>query len=117
MAQDSFAGLVISKSFAHVISAKLRLTFLVGLLSRWKEYASGDHSGGNKQLRNLGAGYIEKNFQYSILEIFDMNKSPKEIIDREHWWMDTLGSVRRNNDEVPHGYNSVAERENSDQHE
>ena len=88
-----------------------------GLLSRWKEYASGDHSGGNKQLRNLGAGYIEKNFQYSILEIFDMNKSPKEIIDREHWWMDTLGSVRRNNDEVPHGYNSVAERENSDQHE
>ena len=72
---------------------------------------------GNKQLRNLGAGYIEKNFQYSILEIFDMNKSPKEIIDREHWWMDTLGSVRRNNDEVPHGYNSVAERENSDQHE
>lgn len=30
MAQDSFAGLVISKSFAHVISAKLRLTFLVG---------------------------------------------------------------------------------------
>ena len=75
------------------------------------------HSGGNKQLRNLGAGYIEKNFQYSILEIFDMNKSPKEIIDREHWWMDTLGSVRRNNDEVPHGYNSVAERENSDQHE
>ncbi len=72
---------------------------------------------GNKQLRNLGAGYIEKNFQYSIPEIFDMNKSPKEIIDREHWWMDTLGSVRRNNDEVPHGYNSVAERENSDQHE
>lgn len=72
---------------------------------------------GNKQLRNLGAGYIEKNFQYSILEIFDMNKSPKEIIDREHWWMDILGSVRRNNDEVPHGYNSVAERENSDQHE
>lgn len=46
-----------------------------------------------------------------------MNKSPKEVIDREHWWMDTLGSVRRNNDEVPHGYNSVAERENSDQHE
>lgn len=73
------------------------------------------HSG-NKQLRNLGAGYIEE-LQYSILEIFDMNKSPKEIIDREHWWMDTLGSVRRNNDEVPHGYNSVAERENSDQHE
>ena len=101
----------------YVGSAYSRKGASHGLLSRWKEYASGDHSGGNKQLRNLGAGYIEKNFQYSILEIFDMNKSPKEIIDREHWWMDTLGSVRRNNDEVPHGYNSVAERENSDQHE
>lgn len=101
----------------YVGSAYSRKGASHGLLSRWKEYASGDHSGGNKQLRNLGAGYIEKNFQYSILEIFDMNKSPKEIIDRKHWWMDTLGSVRRNNDEVPHGYNSVAERENSDQHE
>lgn len=101
----------------YVGSAYSRKGASHGLLSRWKEYASGDHSGGNKQLRNLGAGYIEKNFQYSILEIFDMNKSPKEIIDREHRWMDTLGSVRRNNDEVPHGYNSVAERENSDQHE
>ena len=55
-----------------------------GLLSRWEEYASGDHSGGNKQLRKLGAGYIEDNFQYSILEIFDMHKPAKEIIDREH---------------------------------
>ena len=101
----------------YVGSAYSRKGASHGLLSRWKEYASGDHSGGNKQLRNLGAGYIEKNFQYAILAIIDMHKSPKEIIDREHWWMDTLGSVRRNNDEVPHGYNSVAERENSDQHE
>ena len=46
----------------YVGSAYSRKGASHGLLSRWKEYASGDHSGGNKQLRNLGAGYIEKNF-------------------------------------------------------
>ena len=99
----------------YVGSAYSRKGATHGLLSRWEEYASGDHSGGNKQLRKLGAGYIEDNFQYSILEIFDMHKPAKEIIDREHWWMDTLGSVRRDDDVVPHGYNSVAERDNDDQ--
>ena len=84
-----------------------------GLLSRWMEYVYGDHSGGNKRLKELGAQYIEDNFQYSILEIFDMNASPKSIIDREHWWMDTLGSVYHSDDEQPHGYNSVAERSNN----
>ena len=96
----------------YVGSAYSRKGAAHGLLSRWEEYASGDHSGGNKQLEKLGAGYIERNFQYSILEIFDMNKSPEEIIHREHWWMDTLESVRRDDDEVPHGYNSIPEREN-----
>ena len=42
-----------------------------------------------------------------------MNASPKSIIDREHWWMDTLGSVYHSDDEQPHGYNSVAERSNN----
>ena len=84
-----------------------------GLLSRWSEYAYGDHSGGNKRLKELGAKYIVDNFQYSILEIFDMRALPKDIINREHWWMDTLSSVYHSEDEHPHGYNSVAER-NSD---
>lgn len=84
-----------------------------GLLSRWSEYAYGDHSGGNKRLKELGVKYIEDNFQYSILEIFDMRALPKDIINREHWWMDTLGSVYHSEDEHPHGYNSVTER-NSD---
>ncbi|WP_199912579.1 MULTISPECIES: GIY-YIG nuclease family protein [unclassified Actinomyces] len=82
-----------------------------GLLSRWSAYADGDHSGGNKRLQELSPEYIEQNFQYSILEIFDMHATAKDIIHREHWWMDTLGSVYRSEDDEPHGYNSVPERE------
>ncbi|RAX22112.1 GIY-YIG nuclease family protein [Actinomyces sp. Z5] len=82
-----------------------------GLLSRWSEYACGDHSGGNKRLRELSPEYIEQNFQYSILEIFDMHATAKDIIHREHWWMDTLGSVYYPDSRSPHGYNSVPERE------
>ncbi|WP_147680445.1 GIY-YIG nuclease family protein [Actinomyces ruminicola] len=82
-----------------------------GLLSRWSAYADGDHSGGNKRLQELSPEYIEQNFQYSILEIFDMHATKEDIIHREHWWMDTLGSVYRSEDDTPHGYNSVPERE------
>lgn len=83
-----------------------------GLLSRWAEYANGDFSGGNKNLKDLGAEYIHSSFQYSILEIFDMRVKASEIIRREHWWMDTLDSVRYHRDgAIPHGYNTVRERE------
>ena len=85
-----------------------------GLLSRWRDYAFGDHSGGNAHLKELGAKYIEDNFQYSILEIFNMATLPQDIIQREHWWMDTLSSVYRSKADMPHGYNSVAEREADD---
>lgn len=81
-----------------------------GLLSRWEEYVSGDHTGGDALLRQLvaehGAGYIEKTFQYSILDIFDPRTSDRTVIEREHWWMDTLSSVRNDDASVPHGYNS-----------
>lgn len=82
-----------------------------GLLSRWQEYVGGDHTGGNARLKSLSPEYIEENFEYSILEIFDMHASPRDIIHREHWWMDTLSSVYRTSTSHPHGYNSVRERE------
>ena len=83
-----------------------------GLLSRWSEYAwSDDHAGGNKRLKDLGPKYIEDNFQYSILEVFDRRTASDAVIRREHWWMDTLGSVYSS--ESPYGYNSVREREES----
>ena len=81
-----------------------------GLLSRWQEYAQGDHTGGNKLLKDLvaeqGVSYIEEHFQYSILDIFDPRVADRTIIEREHWWMDTLGSVRNEKADHPHGYNS-----------
>lgn len=81
-----------------------------GLLSRWQEYAQGDHTGGNKLLKDLvteqGVSYIEEHFQYSILDIFDPRVADRTVIEREHWWMDTLGSVRNEKADHPHGYNS-----------
>ncbi|WEV59641.1 GIY-YIG nuclease family protein [Bifidobacterium sp. ESL0728] len=83
-----------------------------GLLHRWEEYVDGDHTGGNKQLKKLvanqpeGKKYIEDNFQYSILDIFDSKTSDQQVIDREHWWMETLSSIYNENDECPHGYNT-----------
>lgn len=76
-------------------------------------YASGDFTGGNLQLNKLvereGAGYIEKNFEYLILEIFDLRATSNDVIRREHWWMDTLWSVYSK--ESPFGYHSQRERE------
>ena len=68
-----------------------------GLLSRWSEYAYGDHSGGNKRLKELGVKYIEDNFQYSILEIFDMRALPKDIINRSigGWTLSVLCTIAK----------------------
>lgn len=85
----------------------------VGLLSRWRDYAGGDHTGGNALLKKIphAKDHIERYFQYSILEVFDMKTDAKEIVAREHWWMNALSSIRKGEDEGPggnhpHGYNS-----------
>ena len=74
---------------------------------------SGDHTGGNTLLKELvaehGAGYIEKYFQYSILDIFDPRVPNRAVIEREHWWMDTLSSVRKDHSSDSHGYNSPSQ--------
>lgn len=81
-----------------------------GLLRRWRDYANGDHTGGNARLRRLveekGPHYIEDNFQYSILETFDMREKDDVVINREHWWMKTLSSVYDPESLDAHGYNS-----------
>ena len=81
----------------YVGSAYSRSGKSKGLLSRWTEYTEGDHTGGNQKLRELvareGKEYIANNFVYSVLEIFDRRATSNEVINREHWWMDTLGSV------------------------
>ncbi len=75
-----------------------------GLWQRWVQYANGDHTAGNCDLISLvqkqGKEYIEENFQYSILEIFDTRVDFDNVISpREDFWKRVLDS--RNN-----GYNS-----------
>ncbi|MDK6280954.1 hypothetical protein QP183_26020, partial [Escherichia coli] len=68
---------------------------------------------GNQKLQELvareGKEYIANNFVYSVLEIFDRRATSNELINREHWWMDTLGSVY--SEKSPFGYNSQTARE------
>lgn len=101
-----------SNGWHYVGSAYSRKGSEQGLLSRWQDYAGEDPGGGNDLLEKLSPEYIKKNFQYSILEIFDRRAKQNDIIQREHWWMNTLGSVYT--DEAPFGYNSSAERSPKD---
>lgn len=69
-----------------------------GIWQRWASYAKVSNlTGGNKtfeELKNRGANYIIDNFTYSILEIFDMRTSKKEIIQREEFWKRVFQSVK-----------------------
>lgn len=88
-----------------------------GLLSRWEDYAGGDHTGGNLLLRELvrreGPEYIERYFRYSILEIFDLDTSNRCIINREHHWMSVVDSIYDPEAAHPHGYNSKLQWNNT----
>ena len=65
------------------------------LLDRWATYIDSG-SGGNIRLeeikkdRNKGLDYIQKYFQYSILENFYKNTDDRYILERESWWKDVL---------------------------
>ena len=64
----------------------------VGVWQRWSIYANTGH-GGNKQLRALlnenGDDY-KLNFQFSLLEVCDINSGAEFIISRECHWKDIL---------------------------
>lgn len=64
----------------------------VGLWQRWSAYAATGH-GGNKELRKLlrehGDSYAN-NFQYSIVEVCDINASSEYILSRECHWKSVL---------------------------
>lgn len=63
-----------------------------GIWQRWAAYANNGH-GGNKDLRALlklkGADYA-KYFQFSILEVIDLNANEKHVLSRESHWKDVL---------------------------
>ncbi len=69
-----------------------------GLWSRLSEYVHKDHSGGNKGLKKLvsekGPEYIEKNFQYGVLEVFDLKTNPNVVIEREKFWKQQLNTMQ-----------------------
>ena len=65
------------------------------LLARWGNYVINGH-GGNVGLLELvqrkGFEYIQKYFQYSILENYNAKIDDKIVLNRESWWKETLGS-------------------------
>jgi len=69
-----------------------------GLWGRWCEYAKVAH-GGNKELRRLlknqpvgdGPPY-ENNFLYGILETADLRSTKEDVIERESFWKELLGT-------------------------
>jgi len=65
------------------------------LLQRWRNYVSNGH-GGNKDLIELvadkGFEYVKSNFTYSILENYNSRVAKDFILNREQWWMKTLGT-------------------------
>ncbi len=64
-----------------------------GIWQRWSVYVKNGH-GGNKELRNLlhNREYHVDNFQYSLLEVCDLNSSDEYIIAREIHWKTVLRS-------------------------
>jgi hypothetical protein len=67
-----------------------------GIWNRWVSYATTGH-GGNKELKRLlqtnGYDYIHKHFQFSILEVCDLNTNNGYVIKRESHWKDVLRSI------------------------
>ena len=51
---------------------------------RWKDYIA-NGNGGNIELKSLDFEYIQKNFRYSILEIYKSATDDDAILERESW--------------------------------
>lgn len=64
----------------------------IGIWQRWSSYAQTGH-GGNKELRKIlelnGQNHVQ-NFQFSILEVCDLNTSNEFILGRESHWKTVL---------------------------
>ena len=63
-----------------------------GIWQRWMNYALTGH-GGNIEIEQVlalhGLGYTS-NFQYSILEIADLNATEEYLVERESYWKEAL---------------------------
>lgn len=65
-----------------------------GIWQRWVSYSSKGH-GGNKELKalieNSPSEYVF-NFQYSVLEVCDLNANNEYVISRENHWKEVIRS-------------------------
>jgi len=59
------------------------------ILGRWRAYVRNGH-GGNIGLRGLTFEHIQRNFRYSILDIYKSTTDDQIIIERENWWKEVL---------------------------
>jgi hypothetical protein len=59
------------------------------ILGRWKAYIR-TGNGGNDGLKSLTLDYIQRNFKYSILDIYKSSTNDQVIIERESWWKEVL---------------------------
>jgi hypothetical protein len=59
------------------------------ILGRWNSYIRSGH-GENVALKNIPFEYIQKNFEYSILDIFKSTIDDITVINREVWWKSVL---------------------------
>lgn len=63
-----------------------------GIWQRWVNYAENGH-GGNKEIKNLlnEKGYFHANhFQFSIVEVCDVDSRPEDVIEKENHWKEVL---------------------------
>lgn len=56
---------------------------------RWKDYIA-NGNGGNIELKSFDFEYVQKNFRYSILEIYKSTTDDDAILERESWWKELL---------------------------
>ncbi|HEX9828317.1 MAG TPA: GIY-YIG nuclease family protein [Flavobacteriaceae bacterium] len=63
--------------------------------NRWSEYMANGH-GGNKLLKRVikesGFDYAINNYQMSILEVMNSNSAKEDVIQRENFWKEVLGT-------------------------
>jgi hypothetical protein len=55
------------------------------ILTRWRSYIRTSH-GNNVELKALPSEHIQKNFRFSILDIYKSTTEQQVIIERENWW-------------------------------
>jgi len=85
------------------------------LLNRYSSYVN-NLTGGNVELKKVleekGKKYIQNNFKYSILEIFDIKTKQEYILERENYWKKIFETKKfgMNKNKCIGGYDEIKKR-------